>query len=192
MRAGASTTEHRIGTRDESLADRRELLDAEKELGRRRGLITRADARMVGSHDHVALTRHGIGEAVCLIASPFESTTQPPKPCCGRRSKERPQDRPHTALIALCLHDDDRAFVEGWCIRLGRAAPDVGMRMVAAIGIGYLACRFRTVGPAAVEVVRTLAADRVLGERRSRGVGDALRRLERCICSDHRSRLGRI
>jgi hypothetical protein len=88
---------------------------------------------------------------------------------------------PHSALIALCLHDDDRAFVEGWCIRLGRAAPDPGMRMVAAIGISYLACRFRTVGPEAAEVVRTLATDQVLGENRLRLVEDALRRLERCI-----------
>lgn len=88
---------------------------------------------------------------------------------------------PHSALIALCLHDDDRAFVEGWCIRLGRAAPDPGMRMVAALGISYLACRFRTVDPKAVELVRTLAADGVPGEPRSRVVGDALRRLERCI-----------
>jgi hypothetical protein len=88
---------------------------------------------------------------------------------------------PHSALIALCLHDDDRAFVEGWCIRLGRAAPDPGMRMVAAIGISHLACRFRTVGPEAAEVVRTLATDQVLGENRLRLVEDALRRLERCI-----------
>jgi hypothetical protein len=88
---------------------------------------------------------------------------------------------PHSALIALCLHDDDRAFVEGWCIRLGRAAPDPGMRMVAALGISYLACRFRTVDPEAVSLVRTLAADDVPGEPRSRVVGDALRRLERCI-----------
>ena len=88
---------------------------------------------------------------------------------------------PHSALIALCLHDDDRAFVEGWCIRLGRAAPDPGMRMVAALGISYLACRFRAVGPEAAELVRTLATDQVLGESRSRVVGDALRRLERCI-----------
>jgi hypothetical protein len=88
---------------------------------------------------------------------------------------------PHSALIALCLHDDDRAFAEGWCIRLGRAAPDPGMRMVAALGISYLACRFRTVGTEAAGLVRTLAADQVLGESRSRVVEDALRRVERCI-----------
>jgi hypothetical protein len=88
---------------------------------------------------------------------------------------------PHSALIALCLHDDDRAFVEGWCIRLGRAAPDPGMRMVAALGISYLACRFRTVDPEAVSLVRTLAADDVPLEPRSRVAGDALRTLKRCI-----------
>jgi hypothetical protein len=87
---------------------------------------------------------------------------------------------PHSALIALCLHDDDRAFAEGWCIRVGRAAPDPGMRMVAALGISYLTSRFRRIGPEAAELVRTLAADQTLGESRSRVVGDALRRLERC------------
>jgi hypothetical protein len=90
------------------------------------------------------------------------------------------QPHPHSALIALCLHDEDRAFVEGWCIRLGRAAPDPGMRAVAALGISYLACRFRKVDPEAAELVRTLAADQVLRDR-SQIVEDALRRLERCI-----------
>src|SRR4051794_16968863 len=80
---------------------------------------------------------------------------------------------PHSSLIALCLHDDDRAFVEGWCIRLGCAAPDPGMRMVAALGISYLACGFRFVGSAAVEVVRTLATDQVLGGPVTRGRGRA-------------------
>jgi hypothetical protein len=55
------------------------------------------------------------------------------------------------------------------------------MRMVAALGISYLACRFRTVDPEAVSLVRTLAADHVPGEPRSRVAGDALRTLERCI-----------
>jgi hypothetical protein len=55
------------------------------------------------------------------------------------------------------------------------------MRMVAAIGLSYLACRFRTVSPEAAELVRTLAADRGLGESRSCVVGDARRRLERGI-----------
>ncbi len=87
---------------------------------------------------------------------------------------------PHSVLIALCLHDDDQAFVEDWCIRLGRAAPDPDMRVVAAIGISYLACRFRTVRPEAAEHVRTLTADKVLGEHRSRVVSDARRLLERC------------
>jgi hypothetical protein len=83
--------------------------------------------------------------------------------------------------MALCLHDEDRAFVEGWYIRLGRAAPDPGMRAVAALGISYLVRRFRSVGAEAAELVRTLAADDVLRESRSHIVEDALRRLERCI-----------
>ena len=118
----------------------------------------------------------------CLTASPFVSTTQPAKRCCGKRSKERLQDRTHTQRSSLyaCMTTIERSS-SGWCIRLGRAAPDPGMRMVAALGISYLACRFRTVDPKAVELVRTLAADQVPGEPRSRVVGDALRRLERCI-----------
>jgi hypothetical protein len=108
---------------------------------------------------------HATGEAVLRQA--LEGNTARP--------------HPHSTLIALCLHDEDRAFVEGWCIRLGRAAPDAGMRAVAALGISYLARRFRTVGPEAAELVRTLAADDVLRESRSHIVEDALRRLERCI-----------
>ena len=71
---------------------------------------------------------------------------------------------PHSALIALALHDEDRAFVEGWCVRLGWAAPDAGMRAVAALGISHLACRFRRVSPEAAELVRKLAVDDVLRE----------------------------
>jgi hypothetical protein len=116
------------------------------------------------SHREPLRVDHATGEAVLRQA--LEGKTARP--------------HPHSALIALCLHDDDRAFVEGWCIRLGRAAPDPGMRMVAALGISYLACRFRTIGPEAAELVRTLATDQTLGESPSRVVGDALRRLERC------------
>jgi hypothetical protein len=91
------------------------------------------DRRSCMPHREPLRVDHATGEAVLRQA--LEGKTARP--------------HPHSALIALCLHDDDRAFVEGWCIRLGRAAPDPGMRMVAALGISYLACRFRTVGPEA-------------------------------------------
>jgi hypothetical protein len=87
---------------------------------------------------------------------------------------------PHAALIALALHDEDPGFVEGWCVRLGWAAPDAGMRAVAALGISHLACRFRRVSPEAAELVRKLAADDVLGDTHRHLVEDAARRLERC------------
>ena len=35
---------------------------------------------------------------------------------------------PHSRVIALALDDDDPAFVEGWCLRLGQEAPDAGMQ----------------------------------------------------------------
>ena len=73
-------------------------------------------------------------------------------PAAGLGRKDR-TTAPAPALIALCLHDEDRACVECWCIRLGRAAPDPGMRVVAALGISYLACRFRKVDSEAAELV---------------------------------------
>jgi hypothetical protein len=85
---------------------------------------------------------------------------------------------PHSTLVALALHDDDRAFVEGWCVRLIREAPDAGMRAVAALGISHLARRFGTVSPDAAELVRELARDKVLRATHPL-VDDALRRLER-------------
>ena len=87
---------------------------------------------------------------------------------------------PHSALIALALHDEDPGFVEGWCVRLGRTAPEAGMRAVAALGISHLACRFRRVSPEAAELVRKLAADDVLRDTHRHMVEDAARRLERC------------
>jgi hypothetical protein len=86
---------------------------------------------------------------------------------------------PHSTVIALALHDDDPAFVEGWCLRLGREAPDAGMRAVAALRISYLARRFGTVSPEAAELVRELARDKVLRTTHSQLVEDAVRLLER-------------
>jgi hypothetical protein len=96
-----------------------------------------------------------------------------------RRALERKPARPHphSALVALSLHDEDRVFVEGWCLRLGRAAPDPAMRAVASLGISHVARRFGRFSPEAAELVRKLAADEVL--RDTHLVEDALRRLER-------------
>jgi hypothetical protein len=93
------------------------------------------------------------------------------------------QPHPHPALIALCLHDEDRAFVECWCIRLGRAAPDPGMRAVAALGISYLACRFRKVDSEAAELVADARSRQdvagALADRRGRAT--AFRTMHRVV-----------
>jgi hypothetical protein len=91
----------------------------------------------------------------------------------------RATPHPHSTLVALALHDDDPAFVEGWCVRLGREAPDAGMRAVAAIGIGYLASRFGTVSPEGGELVRELARDKELRIRYARELENAVRCIER-------------
>jgi hypothetical protein len=98
-----------------------------------------------------------------------------------RRALEGTSARPHphSVLIALSLHDEDRAFVENWCLCLGRAAPDPGMRAVAALGISHLARRFRTVSPEAADLVRELARDHAVRQAHSQLVQEALRRLQR-------------
>jgi hypothetical protein len=114
-------------------------------------------------HDHPLRIDHATGEAVLRRALEGKSA--------------RPH--PHSALVALSLHDEDREFVEGWCLRLGRTAPDPRMRAVACLGISHLARRFGTVSPEAAELVRKLAADEMLRETHEYLVADALRRLER-------------
>ncbi len=64
-----------------------------------------------------------------------------------------------SVLLGLAFHDDDRGFVEEWCVRLGRGAPDLWLRGSAALGVGYLAYRFDEVGDAAAALVRDLAED---------------------------------
>lgn len=89
-----------------------------------------------------------------------------------------PTPHPHSTVIALSLHDDDPAFVESWCVRLGRKAPDAEMRAVAALGISHIARRFGTVGPEAAELVRELALDKELRTTYPQLVEEAARRLE--------------
>ena len=51
----------------------------------------------------------------CPTASPFVSTTQPAKRCCGKRSKERLQDRTHTQRSSLyaCMTTIERSSRAG-------------------------------------------------------------------------------
>jgi hypothetical protein len=86
---------------------------------------------------------------------------------------------PHSTLIALSLHDNDPAFVEGWCVRLGRKAPDPEIRAVAALGISHLARRFGTVSPEAAELVQELARDKALQATHFQVLEEAVLRLGR-------------
>ena len=115
------------------------------------------------SHDEPLRVDHATGDAVLRLALEGKSATP----------------HPHSTLIALALHDDDPAFVEGWCVCLGRKAPDAGMRAVAALGISHLARRFGTVSPEAAELVRKLAHDKELRTTHSQVVTEAALRLER-------------
>src|SRR3712207_3932229 len=65
----------------------------------------------------------------------------------------------HAAIVGLALYDDDRQYVESWCLRLAQSAADVRLKGTAALGIGHLARRFRIVGSEAENVVRQQAAD---------------------------------
>jgi hypothetical protein len=125
--------------------------------GDTRGMLVRV------SRDEPLRVDHATGEAVL------------------RRALEgkRATPHPHSTVIALSLHDDDPAFVEGWCVRLGRKAPDAGMRAVAALGISHLARRFGTMSPEAAELVRELARDKELRATHPQLVEAAARRLER-------------
>jgi hypothetical protein len=80
-------------------------------------------------------------------------------------------------LVGLALHDDDRAFVERWCVALGQRAPDLAYRGLAALCIGHLARRFREVSRVAAELVRALAQDEAV-VRANSSVLDGLDDLE--------------
>jgi hypothetical protein len=114
-------------------------------------------------HDEPLRVDHATGGAILRSALEGESA--------------RPHS--HSVLVALSLHDEDRAFVENWCLCLGRAAPDPGIRAVAALGISHVARRFRTVSPEAADLVRRLAGDHAVREAHSHVVDEALRRLQR-------------
>lgn len=66
---------------------------------------------------------------------------------------------PNSVLVGLALFDEDRAYVEDWCIRLGNTAPDLALRGLASLCVGHLARRFGTVSDEAAAVVRRLAHD---------------------------------
>ncbi len=65
----------------------------------------------------------------------------------------------NSVLVGLAMKSHDREFVEAWCLRIGREAPDLWLRGLAAHCVGcLLAMRFGYVSPKAVLFVRELAA----------------------------------
>jgi hypothetical protein len=61
-------------------------------------------------------------------------------------------------LVGMALHDEDQAFVEGWCIRLGRRLPSGSPLLgLAGLCLGHLARRFGRVSDEAAMLVVDLA-----------------------------------
>jgi hypothetical protein len=96
----------------------------------------------------------------------------------GEMPQEPKEQEPNSVLVGLALFDDDAGFVEAWCLRVGREAPDLWLRGTAALCIGtHLARRFGRASPDAEQLVRDLAendAVRCVNPQ----VGDALEDLE--------------
>jgi hypothetical protein len=66
----------------------------------------------------------------------------------------------NSVLVGLALYEDDLEFVEHWCVRVAREAPDRWLRGLASLCIGsHLARRFRAVSPEAAALVQQLATD---------------------------------
>jgi hypothetical protein len=79
---------------------------------------------------------------------------------------ETDTDEARAVQIGLVLFDDDRAFVEHWCVRLGRQARDPQLRGSAALAAGHLARPFQTLEPETWEMVETVAADPQVDSRK--------------------------
>ncbi len=66
----------------------------------------------------------------------------------------------NSVLVGLALYDDDRAYVEDWCVRVAEQAEDLWLRGLACLCIGsHLARRFRVVSDRAAALVRAMADD---------------------------------
>ncbi|MEU5811567.1 hypothetical protein [Streptomyces sp. NPDC047718] len=63
------------------------------------------------------------------------------------------------ALVGSALNDDDREFVEHWCVEVGtRAAPGSPLLGLAGLCLGHTARRFGRLGEEALALVESLAA----------------------------------
>ena len=80
-------------------------------------------------------------------------------------------------LIGLALFDDDHAFTEAWCRRIGTESSDPDLRGAAALSAGHLARPFGTLEPATQRMVRTIAEDPSVDGRKH----DALEDMEQFL-----------
>ncbi|MFF9624412.1 hypothetical protein [Streptomyces griseosporeus] len=63
-----------------------------------------------------------------------------------------------SVLVGSALHDDDRAFVEHWCVEVGtRAVPGSPLLGLAGLCLGHTARRFGRLGDTALALARSLA-----------------------------------
>jgi hypothetical protein len=76
-----------------------------------------------------------------------------------------PTMEPNAVLIGLALADEDRSFVERWCLRVARESADPALIATAALCLGHLARRFGVLERESVELVRHLAARSDLDSR---------------------------
>ncbi|GJF32702.1 hypothetical protein KNE206_54020 [Kitasatospora sp. NE20-6] len=62
-------------------------------------------------------------------------------------------------LVGSALGDDDREFVEHWCVRVGtRAVPGSPLLGLAGLCLGHVARRFGRLGDEALALAQSLAA----------------------------------
>lgn len=64
---------------------------------------------------------------------------------------------PDGVLVGLALYDGERAYVEQWCRRVAQDSQQPALVATAALCLGHLARRFRTLEPASVQLVERLA-----------------------------------
>ena len=63
-----------------------------------------------------------------------------------------------SVLVGSALNDDDRAFVERWCVQVGtRAIPGSPLLGLAGLCLGHTARRFRRLSDEALELAQSLA-----------------------------------
>jgi hypothetical protein len=75
------------------------------------------------------------------------------------------------ALVAIALHDPDREWVEGECLRLA-SNNDPGVRGTAGLCLGHLARRFGAVLDESWETARRLCDDPAVDNRPCDAVED--------------------